>query len=580
MRLERFMRGKVSGVAQTKLLGLFFSTFGLLSCSERVVSQSLTDPRSPTFKKIIQDSADNRAEKDPLGIALLSLPASETSLEAFASAVESARAQKYRFTVESGKFSNCSSFGPLKPLSELLSFQTGPAGDKTICLQAADESGRLGKISRFSFKKIADASEFPEPQFEGIPQGFTALSQTTMSLVTQNITQYRASLTAVSAPIPNCKTLENNPWKDSNQSISLKFAYDGPWLFCVEVRDKNGRKTPAPRAFTWTRDTVYPVANRPDLPEQPTIASEFTFNVSGNLVDFYQFTLVEGESNCTGVNYSPVTPIATPLNFKIPKDGVWTFCLQTENKSGLRQQAPLVHKLQKVSPVQSNNSVIEPGTPTTNPTLTPVPDPSKVPTAKVKLNTLTVNRFLQPTTPARTFTISGNNVTHYKAVSYDSSTTCPTTLPASMNEAQPEPVSKTLSILFKTAESGLPSSDPGHIRTLCVWGIHRSDNGVDILQATPTWFRFYNNTSYSMKGKSLQNVVPFTLAKTGSYCNSCHTFGTQEAWQRRAVSASIQLRLDLMPKDGWTDAEKAGAMAFLETIPGYPVDLPFIIAEQ
>jgi hypothetical protein len=400
-----------------------------------------------------------------------------------------------------------------------------------------------------------------------------------MSLVTQNIIQYRATFMAVSVPIPSCKTLENNPWKDSNQSISLKFAYDGPWLFCIEVRDRNGRKTPAPRAFSWTRDTVYPVANRPDLPDQPTTLSEFTFNVSGNLVDFYQFTLIEGDSNCTGLNYSTLAPISTPLNLKIPKDGVWTFCLQTENKSGLRQQAPLAHKLQKVSPIQTNTNPMI-GTPSDNPTMISPPLVSNNPIAKVKLNAVTVNRSLQPTTSARTFTISGDNVTHYKAVSYDSSTTCPTTLPSNLSEVQAEPVSKSLSILFKSAVLGPSSSDPSHIRTLCVWGINRAADGTDTLQAAPTWFRFYNNTNYSAKGKNVQNVVPFTLAKIGSYCNSCHTFRTELDWQRRAVSVSQQFRLDLMPKDRWSDSEKASAISFIENISGYPFDLPFVIAEQ
>jgi hypothetical protein len=551
------------------------SVFSLVACSERTVTHNLTDPRSSVLRQFSDSRTDNREQRDPLDIKLLSEPAFETSLEKFSTAVQSPKAKSYKFSIEDGKNSDCSKLGSLRSITELMTLPVGKAGPKTICLQAADSEGRLGRITRFNFNKVTTESEFPETLLSGVLSGYTAKSEALMSVVTPSASEYRASFTAVNDIQAKCKTLEANPWKESHIPVSLKFAYDGTWLLCVEVRDKNGKRSVAPKAFRWTRDTVFPVADSPELPTQPTEQSEFNLTVSGNLVESYQYALIEGNSTCTGATYSAFAPVSTPLNLRIPKDGTWTFCLQTEGKGGIRQQVPYIHTLTKVSPVQSggiNEQQMN--------QMPPTPQPDLNPKAKVKLNPVQVSSSLVPRSDNRTFTISGANVTHYKAQSFDTSTTCPASPPVT---AAAE-VSQPLTVAFSRANVPFSYSDTQdlqNIRTLCVWGIKRAADNSEVVQAAPTWFRFYNSTGYSMTGKNIVNAVPNTMNQTKAVC-SCHdSLRTVSGWEEKALAASWYLRRDRMPGGSYfqsAPAEKASLYGFLETVSGYPLDLPYVIS--
>lgn len=539
---------------------------GLLSvvgCSGRVVTSDTPGAvRNDGGTAIMgAGAADANAEsgQNALPASLLSLPSNETMLETFSSAVEAPGATHYRAAIVDGKDAACTSLGPLRKMSEILTLPVGDAGEKTICLQAAHEKGLFGNLQRFNFKKKNAPGDYPELAAAGAPQWYTAGSAATVSIISADAIEYRASFSSILSSTAPCKTLERYPWVKIDQSLSLKFAYDGPWQLCAEVRDKFGRKSLAPQSHVWTRDTIYPVPAPLALPDSPTTDSEFIVSVSGNLVDSYQHVLVEGNSTCAGISYPPVVPASTPLKIKLTKDGLWTVCLMTESKNGYKQQSPLIQTIQKVSPVVQK------------PTVTPSPEnpnPQTVvnPVAKVSIVPVPVSASKVPLSSNRAFTISGSNVTRYKSFSYDYSTVCPMTPPAG-------------SALDIKTKLNVSFSANG-IKTLCVWGIHVAADGQETMQAIATWFRFYNDTNYSMIGKNVSNPVPFTQLQAFQSC-SCHdSLYSESDWKARAPAASARLRNNTMPPTGWNgrDEQKAGLMAYLATIPGYPVDMPYVIS--
>lgn len=531
------------------------SSAGILlfvGCSGRVVSQTVNSPSSARQLYKSGSSADALDVNNPMPVSLVSVPAGETRLETFTSVVEAPAATHYRAAIVDGRDAACTSLGALKPLSEPLSIKIGKAGSKTLCMQAAHERGAFGKISVYSFNKSEVSGDGPELILEGVPPAFSASSAATLSVVSQDAVQYRASFGSVLNPSAPCKTLEKFPWKDLSQAVSLRFEYDGPWQLCVEVRDSNGRTSTAPKSFLWTRDIVYPVVNPPPLTDAATSESQFQFNVTGNLVEFYQHVLVEGSSSCAGVTYPALVPASTPLKLQIPKDGLWTFCLMTESKNGQRQQAPFVKKIRKVSPVVSPPVA---GTPT--------PDKEEIgnPVATVSLTPVAVNNSRVPLSSARSFVISGAKVTHYKSFTYDFSNNCPDSPPATDAFA----VSTPINVAFSA----------GGIKTLCVWGINRAANGFETMQATATWFRFHNDTNFSSIGKRIVNPTAMTARQAANTC-SCHDLFYISDWTKKAESVSRRLRNDTMPLSGWSglDSKKASLMEFLATVPGYPIDLP------
>jgi len=517
-----------------------------------VVSQAVNNPSSSRDLLKSGNAADAVDVNNPLPISLVSVPATETRLETFTSVIEAPSATHYRAAVVDGRDAACTSLGALKPISEPLSVKIGKAGGKTLCLQAAHERGAFGKVVNYSFNKSEVSGDGPELILEGVPPAYTASSATTLSVVSQDAVQYRASFGSVLNPSAPCKTLEKFPWKDLSQAVSLKFEYDGPWQLCVEVRDSNGRTSSAPKSFLWTRDIVYPIVNPLPLPDGATTESQFQFNVTGNLVDIYQHLLIEGSSSCAGVSYPAPVAASTPLNLQIPKDGLWTLCLVTESKNGQRQQAPFVKEIRKVSPVVT-------------PPVVNVPSPndgqSSIPAALVSLRPVAVNNARVPLSSARSLVISGFNVTHYKSFTYDFSTECPNTPPAGSATAVSAPINVSFSL--------------GGIKTVCVWGINRAANGSETTQAIATWFRFYNDTNFSSVGKRIVNPTAMTANQAANSC-SCHDLFYISDWTRRAVSVSQRLRNDTMPPSGWSglDSKKASLMEFLATVPGYPIDMP------
>jgi hypothetical protein len=527
-------------------------TLLVIGCSGRVISREGNNPSSVRDLYKSGNAADAVDINNPLPISLVSLPASETRLETFTSVVEAPAATHYRAAIVDGRDAPCNALGDLKPISEPLSVKIGKAGGKTLCIQAAHERGAFGKTTTYSFNKSEVSGNGPELVVEGVPPAYTASSAATLSVVSQDAVQYRASFGSILNPSAPCKTLEKFPWKDLSQAVSLKFEYDGPWQLCVEVRDSNGRTSTGPKAFQWTRDIVYPVVNPLPLPDAATTESQFQFNVTGNLVDFYQHILVEGSSTCAGVTYPALVPASTPLNLQIPKDGLWTLCLVTESKNGQRQQLPFVKEIRKVSPVVTPPVVNN-----------PQPNTGEIgnPVAVVSLTPVALNNARVPLSSSRSFVISGVSVTHYKSFTYDFSNTCPDSPPATEATAASTPVNVSFSA--------------GGIKTLCIWGINRAANGSETTQATATWFRFYNDTNFSSVGKNIANPTAMTARQAANSC-SCHDFFFISDWTKRAVSVSQRLRNDSMPPAGWfgLDAEKASLMAFLATVPGYPIDLP------
>ncbi|NBW83055.1 hypothetical protein EBR21_15000, partial [bacterium] len=266
-----------------------FATLGLLAsvgCSGRVVTsnnRSAGIGGVQTFSNSQAAEANSEKSSGLRAISLVSPPASETFLESFSSAVDAPGATHYRASVVDGKDASCANLTVFNKVSDVLTLQLGKPGDKTICLQPVSEAGGFGSISSLSIKKKEPSGDGPELILEGAPQWITTSSNTSMSVVSQDAVQYRYSFTWVASPTAQCKTLENFPWKSVGESLSLKYEYDGPWLLCVEVRDRNGRKSLAPKAYSWSRDTVYPVMNPLPLPGMPTTESDFSFDIKGNL---------------------------------------------------------------------------------------------------------------------------------------------------------------------------------------------------------------------------------------------------------------------------------------------------------
>lgn len=540
-------------------------TSAVWGCSGRSVTND--NSSSKIIQTLIANSngaADAKPKDNALAISLVSLPADETMLETFSSAIDAPGATHYRAAVVTGYSTACDNLGALKPISELLSVPVGKAGEKKLCIQAAHEKGQFGEVSHFNFIKRDAPGDSPELNIPSAPQWLTSSSSAIFSVASQDAIQFRARFMSIPTATTPCRTLEDVPWKDVSESISLKFEYDVIWQFCVEVRDQFGRKSKAPKSFVWIRDTINPVVTPLSLPDGPTTEKQFSLTVKGNLADFYQHVFVEGTNNCSSVNYPPLVPVTTPLNLQIPKDGTWTLCLMTEAKSGQRQQAPYVKTIQAVSPIVTPVATAMPDPVATKTPVTPDQPTASIPVAKVTINPVSVNASKVPLSTSRAFTISGTGVTHYKSFTYDFSNNCPATPPAT---AAVE-ISVPLRVSFSS----------GGIKSVCVWGITRSSAGSEVSQAIPTWFRFYNDTSYSMIGKRVTNPTPYTALQAWQSCR-CHDLFDETDWKNRALETSGRIRNDSMPKSGWIgkDAEKAGLMAFLATVSGYPVDMPYVI---
>ncbi|NBO38359.1 hypothetical protein EBU99_07225 [bacterium] len=511
----------------------------VLACSGRQVEREsvLTPQESKSVKfRFSTGVADAQEKTATLGLSLLSRPATETQLNSFVTTVEAPGATSYRFALVQGAEKECSGWGAFRATSEPLQVDFGNDGEKKLCLQGQNKEGKLGQVVTIPFVKKSAAEDGPEFTFAGVPAPYTSASKAHMVVSSAEAAQFRANFTSGS----ECGTLEKAAWQDIDKPIDVNFRYDGAWVLCLDVRDKFGRMNKKIRTYSWTRDTQNPVISELAIPSGATLTDQFSVNIGGSQVDYYQFALVDGVSNCSNANYSPLTAVSEPLVVKVPGDGVRTLCVMAESKSGLRSQMPYSKVIQKV-------------------TLK----------AEIKINDVPVLKSstgaLTPVSANRRFTISGNGLTHYKAITLDYASDC--------------------SVRTEPSGAALPIATPidvafsnGGIKSLCVWGYAATGSGTLLGQSTPTWLRFYNETTSNSIATNPSLAKPFTLNQAINAC-SCHEFSTVGTWSYFAIKVSQRLRANTMPPGGWrgTGDDYSSLLAFLATVPGYPVNLPTVI---
>lgn len=503
------------------------------ACSGRQVSYKFSESDLAIINQQRGRSAatsSNVTVQSGQGFGLVSEPASVTRLSALLTAVKTSMGASYRFALVNSDASECANWSSFQPAQEPLKVRLGSDGAKTLCLQEKNKSGQLSDVKLYKFTKDSGSADGPQYALVGQPERYTSLSEARITIDSADAFEYRSRFVNSA----NCGTLEESPWTPVAKPIETKFGFDGAWSLCLQVRDINGIMTPDVQKHSWNRDTVYPVLENLNLPSGALQQDEFTVTVKGSQVFEYQHALVDGVSDCKNANYSDFVAASEPLTIKITENGIRTLCILSRSEGGLLQQAPYVHLLQKL-------------------------------TLQAQVKAVPVASGSSAETPKQ-FTISGEAVTHYKALSFDFSITCDG---KSVPSGAAKPVADALNLSFKG----------GGVKTLCVWGVSQADGGSALVQSSPTFFRFYNDMSdYTFVYES--NLTPYSLKDAAKTCGFCHnSFISASGFQSASVSISQRLRQPgysrPMPPGGWSsDENRKRMMLYLYSLPGYPQDLP------
>lgn len=502
------------------------------ACSGRQVTHELSESEVALLSRPRGTGAagnSNVTVQNSGTLGLTSEPASVTRLNSLITSVKTSLGASYRFSLAHSDHEDCTTWSDFRTPDEPLKLALGSDGPKTLCVQEREKSGKVSEAVVYKFVKDSASSE-PEYKLSGKPTRFTSQSSARIMIDSAEAFEYRMQFLNSS----ECGTLENTPWTPVTQAIETQFRFDGTWSLCLQVRDAQGNMSKKIDQHMWTRDTVYPVLDDLDIPDGPLQKDELTLIIKGSQVFEYQFALLDESGDCKNANYSDFIAASEPLKIKLSENGIKTLCVLSRSEGGLMQQAPFVQLLQKMN-------------------------------LQAQVKAVPVEASANESTPKQ-FIISGAAITHYKALSFDFSTSCEDRAVPSSNA---KPVSETL---------GLSLSGSG-IKTLCVWGISQSGSETSVVQNAPTYFRFFNDRSdYSFVYEN--NLEPFTLKEAANTCAKCHNnYTTAAGFQNNSVNIAARLRYQNqarpMPPSGWSmDEKRKRMMLFLYSLPGYPQDLP------
>jgi len=530
------MRRPIRRLRQVYAIGLFALWHSVAACSGRQIVYDLSeDERSLIAQQQRKSGAkatSNISARSTNSFGLVSGPASFTRLSSLLTSVNTAVGAAYRYSLIHGDEETCSQWSEFRTGSEPLRLSLGADGPKTLCIQQKETSGQLGEIAVHKFVKESASASGPQYTLSGQPAPYTSQSSARILIDSAEGYEFRSRFVNSS----ECGTLENSSWTSVAEAIETQFRFDGLWSLCLQVRDMQGNTNPQVAKYSWTRDTVYPVLDALNIPAGPLQEDELEITVKGSQVYEYQYALIEAVSDCEDVSYGEFVSAAEPLRLSLARSGLKTLCILSRSEAGLMQQAPYAQVIQKLNLRASVTAL-------------PVAQGADASSSKL-------------------FTVSGEDVNHYIALSFDFSTTCDgRTIP---NEPD-RPVSETMSLTFSGTD----------IKTLCVWGISQAGSSTAVVQNTPTYFRFYNdNNDYSYVYED--NLQPFSLKEAANTCGRCHdSYITTTGFQNNSISISKRLRFQNqprpMPPSGWSEDEKRKRMMlFLYALPGYPQDLPQI----
>ncbi|MEY2988074.1 MAG: hypothetical protein RJB13_1595 [Pseudomonadota bacterium] len=528
------MRRPIWTPRQVYAIGLPTLLVALWGCSGRQVNYDLSEDE----RVLIENARRNRVGaggsnvtvRDKVTFGLTSEPASVTRLSSLLTSVNTSVGATYRYSLIHGDEETCSQWSEFISGGEPLKLSLGADGPKTLCIQQKGQSGQLSEITVHKFVKESVSTSGPQYTLSGQPTAFTSQSSAQIRIDSGEAYEFRYRVLNSA----ECGTLENSPWTSVSEAIESEFRFDGVWSLCLQVRDVQGNATPQVAKYSWTRDTVNPVLDDLNIPEGPLQQDELEITVKGTQVYEYQFALIDSVSDCKDANYGEFISATEPLKVSLAGSGLKTLCILSRSEAGLMQQAPFVRVLQKLN-------------------------------LQALVKALPVAQGASATTPKQ-FSVSGEAVTHYKALSFDFSTTCDG---RAIPGTAAQPVAKKLDLTFSN----------NNIKTLCVWGISQSGSSPEVIQNNPTYFRFYNdNKDYSYVYE--ENLVPYSFKEAANACARCHTsFVTTGGFQNNSVNISLRLRDQNaprpMPPSGWSEDEnRKRMMLFLYSLPGFPQDLP------
>jgi hypothetical protein len=528
------MRRPIRTLRQVYAMGLPVVWCVVGACSGRQVTYDLSAEDRALINQAQRSSgaagASNVTVRSATAFGLTSEPASVTRLTSLLTSVNTEAGATYRYELIHGDVETCSQWSEFRESSAALKLSLGTDGPKTLCIQQRNKAGQLGEISVHKFVKESASVSGPQYTLSGRPTTFTSESTARILVDSGDAFEYRSRFVNSA----ECSTLEGVSWNSVSEAIETQFRFDGVWSLCIQVRDAQGNTTPQVDKFSWTRDTVYPVLDALNIPEGPLQQDELEVTVKGSQVFEYQYALIDAVSDCKNANYGEFVSASEPLKVSLAENGIKTLCVLSRSEGGLMQQAPYVRVLQKLN-------------------------------LQAIVKALPLSPGASSSTPKQ-FSISGTAVTHFKALSFDFSTTCDG---RAIPNATAQPISDTMDLVFSGTD----------IKTLCVWGISQSGSSPAIVQNTPTYFRFYNDSNdYSYVYED--NLQPYSLKEAANTCAKCHTkYVTADGFQSNSVNISQRLRFQNqsrpMPPSGWSaDEKRKRMMLFLYALPGYPQDFP------
>ena len=145
---------------------------------------------------------------------------------------------------------------------------------------------------------------------------------------------------------------------------------DGNYTMCATFTDNAGNDQAMPSTYTWTKDTVAPVAILTNMPPKETTDPSVRAIISGTGMADYQWSLRSGTTSCNAAVYGAFAPVSSVLSINAGLPGIKILCIKGRDLAANVQSSPTFYQWTVKAPPPPVATIIsgKPFSPTGNTT--------------------------------------------------------------------------------------------------------------------------------------------------------------------------------------------------------------------
>lgn len=329
-----------------------WTSYGTCSISPAKHRVSTTNDGTFTFCVLGKDGAGNLSatpksfawtrDTIPPRAVLTGTPPVSTKVPTATIQISGTGVSTYRYATGVSD-STCTAFSASMPITSPLNLSLIPGGDgpRLLCVLAKDEAGN--EQTPATILRWTQDTNVNSLRFTGLPALQSNAASLNVTVSADEGGTYRYAV--VNGTSCGTANLSNALRRPTTEKITYNMPLtDGSYTLCATLTDNSGNDQATPTSYTWTKDTVAPVATLANMPPKETTDPGVKAIISGTGMTDYQWSLRSGVTSCNAAVYGAFAPVSTVLSVNAGLPGIKVLCVKGRDSAANIQSSPTFYQ--------------------------------------------------------------------------------------------------------------------------------------------------------------------------------------------------------------------------------------------